>query len=158
MKLSRQSCAALLGLAALAPAGCGSAGSGPGSPPPLAAHMRIVADVARCDRGVHRFCGRELVVVDFGAAARGGDTALMAAERAALVHAGWSASGGQVAGEASASSPGGRRYVSYGPAAIDLAAIAKGNLRRAPAILAALRREAGAHAAALSMLVETGTG
>lgn len=156
--LSRRSCAALLGLAALVPAGCGSAGSGPGRPPPLAPHMRIVSDVARCDRGAHRFCGRELVVVASGAAARGGDTALMAAEHAALARAGWSASGGQVAGDASASSPGGRRYVSYGPAAIDLAAIAKGNLRRAPATVAALRREAAAHAAALSMLVQTGPG
>lgn len=83
---------------------------------------------------------------------------LMAAEHAALAHAGWSASGGQVAGEASASSPGGRRYVSYGPAAIDLAAIAKGNVRRDPGIVAGLRREAAAHAAALVVVVQVGTG
>ncbi len=129
--------------------------------------------MARCDHGDRRFCGRELVVVASGAAARGGDGSappggtaaeeraaapLMAAEHAALAHAGWSASGGQVAGEASASSPGGRRYVSYGPAAIDLAAIAKGNVRRDPGIVAGLRREAAAHAAALVVVVQVGTG
>jgi len=151
--------ATLLVLVALAQAGCGAAGSGPGRLPPLAPGLRIVANVVRCDRGARRFCGRELVVAASGtASARGGATALMAAERAALVRAGWRPSGGQIAGDASAASRGGRRYISYGPAAIDLAAIGKGNLRRATRTVAALRREVARHAAALSMLVETGTG
>jgi hypothetical protein len=158
VKLTRRLSAALLGAAALALAGCGAAGSGPGGPPPLASHLRIVTNVARCDHGVHRFCGRELVVVASGAAARGGPTALMAAEHAALAHAGWSANGGQVAGEASASSPGGRRWVSYGPAATDLLAISKGNLHRSAAIVAQLRHEASAGAPALSVLVAPGMG
>lgn len=159
MRPYRRLSAALVILAALPLAGCGSAGSGPGGAPPLAAGLRIVTNVARCDRGAHRFCGRELVVVaSGGAGARGGALALMAAEHAALARAGWSASGGQVAGDASASSPGGRRYVSYGPASIDLAAIGKGNLRRARTTVAALRREVARHAEALSMLVQTGPG
>ena len=134
--------------------------------------MRIITNVARCDPGARHFCGRELVVLATGATAGAGGTAalgstaaeeraaapLMAAEHAALSHAGWSASGGEVAGEASGSSPGGRRWVSYGPAAIDLHAIGVGNLSRAPAIVAALRREVATRAPALSMLVETGTG
>ena len=176
MKLPRRSSAALLGAVALSLAGCGAAGSGPGSPPPLAAHLRVVKDVARCDRGAHHFCGRELVVVATGGAAArlrvaavrtaAGSAAaaereaapLMAAERRALSHAGWSASGGEVAGEASASSPGARRWVSYGPASIDLHAIDAGNLSRSPVIVAALRREVARKAPALSMLVETGAG
>jgi hypothetical protein len=158
VKLPRRSFAALLSAAALPLAGCGSAASGPGSPPPLAPHLRIVKNVALCDRGVHHFCGRELVVVASGAAAHDGDTALMAAEHTALAHAGWSASGGEVAGEASASSPGGRRWVSYGPAASDLLAIGKGNLHRSAAIVAELRRQASAGAPALSLLVMPGMG
>ena len=158
MKLTRRSSAALLVPAALSLASCGAAGSGPGAPPPLAPHLRIIENVVRCDRGTHRFCGRDLVVIASGAAARGGPTALMAAEHAALARAGWSLGGGQVAGDASATSPGGRRYLSYGPAADDLQAIGKGNLSRPPAILASLRHEVAAHAAALSMLVEAGAG
>jgi hypothetical protein len=158
VKLTRRLSAALLGAAALPLAGCGAAGSGPGGPLPLASHLRIVKNVARCDHGVHRFCGRELVVVASGAAARGGPTALMAAEHAALARAGWSASGGEVAGEASASAPGGRRWVSYGPVATDLVAIGKGNLHRSAAIVAELRHEASAGAPALSMLVVPGLG
>jgi hypothetical protein len=158
VKLTRRLSAALLGAAAIPLAGCGAAGSGPGGPPPLAAHLRIVKNVALCDHGAHRFCGRELVVVASGAAAQGGATALMAAEHAALAHAGWSANGGEVAGEASASAPGGRRWVSYGPAASDLLAIGKGNLKRAPAIVAELRHEAAVGAAALSVLVVPGMG
>ena len=158
VKLTRRLSATLLGAAALPLAACGAAGSGPGGPPPLASQLRIVKNVALCDHGAHRFCGRELVVVASGSGARGGPAALMAAEHAALARAGWSASGGEVAGEASASAPGGRRWVSYGPAATDLVAIGKGNLRRAPAIVAQLRHETSAAANALSMLVVPGMG
>jgi len=158
VRVIRRFSAALLGAAALPLAGCGAAGSGPGGPPPLAAHLRIVGDVARCDQGAHHFCGRELVVVASGAAAHGGPTALMAAEHASLARAGWSASGGEVAGEASASAPGGRRWVSYGPAATDLVAIGKGNLHRSATIVAELRHETSAGADALSMLVVPGMG
>src|SRR6202012_117724 len=139
---TRRLSAALLGVAAIPLSGCGAAGSGPGGPPPLASHLRIVENVARCDHGVHRFCGRELVVIASGAAAHGGATALMAAEHAALARAGGKASGGEVAGEASASAPGGRRWVAYGPAATDLVAIGKGNLKRSAAIVGTLRHGA----------------
>jgi hypothetical protein len=158
VRLIRRLSAALLGAAALPLAGCGAAGSGPGGPPPLASHLRIAKNVALCDHGADRFCGRELVVVASGPAAHSGPTALMAAEHAALAHAGWSANGGEVAGEASASAPGGRRWVSYGPAATDLLAIGNGNLHRSAAIVAELRHEASAGADALSMLVVPGMG
>jgi hypothetical protein len=176
VKLTGRFSAALLGVVALPLAGCGAAGSRPGPLPPLSAHLRIVADVARCDAGAHRFCGRELVVVATGgqaarlrvpavhqavgsaAAAERAAAPLMAAEQQALARAGWSGSGGPVAGEASASSPGARRWMSYGPASIDLAAISAGNLKRSPAVVAALRREVDRRAPALSMLVAPGTG
>jgi hypothetical protein len=176
VRLTQRLSAALLCVGAFPLAGCGAAGSSPGPSPPLPAHLRIVADVARCDVGAHRFCGRELVVVATGgpearlrvpavrgvvgsaAAAERAAAPLMAAEHRALARAGWSASGGPVAGEASASSPGARRWMTYGPASIDLSAISAGSLKRAPALVAALRREVARRAPALSMLVAPGAG
>jgi hypothetical protein len=145
---------------ALALGGCGAAGA-PGTPSqrpvPLAAGGHIALRLRRCDRGIHPFCARELVLTA-GRTRYHDGAALGAAEGDALRRAGWTASEGEAPTELAAQSRGGRLRLTYATAAGELRAIAAGEAERAPAIVRALRRDRTAGVPALSLLLEVGSG
>ncbi|MGA2009129.1 MAG: hypothetical protein ABSH51_01145 [Solirubrobacteraceae bacterium] len=143
-------------VAALA-AGCGSSHSGRGptlSGVPLVGATRIVAHVRRCDSGANPYCAVQLVVVGDGYASSG---ALAIAESRHLSKLGWSSSQGDFGLEGAADSPGHGLRLTYAPANLDLEGIDLGWITRAPLIAHALSSEMFDRAAAMSLMLETGS-
>lgn len=137
-------------------AGCG--GSGTKHVPavahlPLVSGAKIVTQVQRCDPGANAYCAWELVVV---APNYQSSDVLMVAERHHLLHQGWSTANAETGEQEAANSPGHRLRVTYSTASGDLQGIDLGWIKRSEAVTMSLSRMMFRHAAAISMLLETG--
>jgi len=140
----------------------GLAGCGSGSPRvpdvgglPLVGGTSVVAQARQCDAGANAYCAVELVVVD--PRLRSSDD-LRKAERDRLVASGWSRTNGDTGNEFAADSPGHRLRVTYATPQGDLQGIDLGWIQRSRAITLALSRALFARSAALSMMLERGSG
>jgi hypothetical protein len=121
---------------------------------PLTAGAHVVAHVRSCDHGAHAYCAVQLVVADPGS---GSSQDLMTDERALLRRRGWTDTQGDTPAQRSADSPGHRLRVSYATAADDLLSWDQGTLMRRRAIARALAKTMFDRAAALSVMVQTGS-
>ena len=151
-----------LGAATLAPvalllAGCGGSTRHvpDASKLPLVAGASVAAKAQQCDRGAGAYCSVELVVVDprFHTS-----TDLMKTEQRQLHQLGWSLADGDTGNERAADSPGHKLRVTYATASGDLQGIDLGWIDRSQKITLALSHALFARSAALSMMLELGSG
>lgn len=141
---------------ALVVAGCGSSASrGPTlAGVPLTPGSQVVEHVRRCDGGANAYCAVELVVVSKHAPT---SDALMTAERRHLRSLGWTLTEADTGDETAANSPGHKLRLTYATAALDLKDIDLGWIRRSPRIGRALSQTMFDRAAAISLMLQTGS-
>jgi hypothetical protein len=142
---------------ALAVAGCGGGGSQVPdvSRLPLVDGASVVARAQQCDRGADAYCTVELVVAD---SRYHSSLDLLKSERRHLHEVGWSLANGDTGNENAADSPGHQLRVTYSTADGDLQGIELGWIQRPRTITLALSRVLFARSAALSMMLERGSG
>lgn len=139
-------------------AGCGGSG-GKRTPNlarvPLVSGAHVVARVKECDSGASAYCAIQLVVAD--EAYHSADDFLLS-ERAYLHAHGWSGADGDTGEESAADSPGHKLHLTYATASGDLDGVDLGWIRRSRSVTLALSRAIFDRRAALSLLLETGSG
>jgi hypothetical protein len=122
---------------------------------PLVRGASIVAQAKECDPGKRAFCALELVVEHPGLRT---SSQLLARQRLLLQRSGWRAVNGDTGDERAAQSPGRRLRVTYATADGDLKAVDLGWIRRPRNITLALSRALFDRRAALSLMLEAGSG
>jgi hypothetical protein len=142
----------------------GLAGCGAGTPAtrtptassvPLIAGSRVVEQVRACDQGSNAYCAIDLVVRNAGYKS---SDILMRDEGALLRKDGWSQAHGDTSAQSSANSPGHKLRLTFSTAAGDLQEVDLGVINRPWPIVYALSSSMFARAAAISMMLEVGTG
>lgn len=142
---------------AVALAGCGSGGSKVPdlSQLPLVDGASVVTRAQECDHGANAYCAIDLVVAD---PRYRSSLDFLKSERSHLHAVGWSLASGYTGNENAADSPGHKLRVTYSTAEGDLQGIELGWIQRPRNITLALSKAMFARRAALSMLLELGSG
>jgi hypothetical protein len=142
---------------ALVVAGCGQSGATrrlAADDVPLVGRARVVARAHSCDRGAHPYCTLQLVIVGSGFHS---SKDFLTSEESRLRKLGWTSTVGDTPKERSADSPGHRLRLSLGLAPDDLLSWDQAQIKRRPGIARALARTMFQRAAALSLMLQTGS-
>jgi hypothetical protein len=125
----------------------------PSSATPLVPGARIVASAESCDPGKRAYCARDLVVIG----PRYKDNfALRRAQRELYIHSHWTPGPGEVSVEQSATSPNGRIRATFARTNRELEAVAARQIRRPPAIVAALAQVTFSGVPGIAIVLEAG--
>ncbi len=121
---------------------------------PLTAGAQVLASVRRCDAGANAYCSVQLVIADpqFRNSAD-----LLRSERDHLKSLGWTTANADNGDEHAADSPHHGLHLLYATAALDLKGLDLGWIQRAPVITRTLAHTMFDRAAALSLMLETGS-
>jgi hypothetical protein len=138
-------------------AACGS--SGPQRPNlaklPLVSGAHVVVRAQQCDPGAAAYCAIQFVVVDPGYRTL---DQFITAERDYLHKHGWTGANGDTGEESAADSPGHKLHLTYATASGDLDGLIFHWIRRPWPIWNALTQSMWNREAALSMMLEVGSG
>jgi hypothetical protein len=122
---------------------------------PLVDGASVVSRAQECDHGTNAYCAIQLVVAD---PRYHSSVDLLKDERRHLHAVGWALANGYTGNENAADSPGHKLRVTYSTAEGDLQGIELGWIQRPRNITLALSNAMFARRAALSMLLELGSG